>query len=165
MIRGLNKQYFVEQLTKYKSGERIQENGDPDKSGEMNELMAEPSIDDQVINGLAEHYASMERLPLDEGLVGKLDKADREMFQGGRTLFDGTCMACHGAQGIGIPQSPMPHLAGQIALYTEKRLQFYATQSGSGSAAIMTGILKQAALTDQDIKHIAFYLENVVGKR
>ncbi len=165
MIRGLNKTYFLEQLARYQSGERIQESADPDKPGEMNALMTNSAMSQQIMEDLSAHYANLERLSLDEDVATELDSAGKEMFVAGEKVFSGTCIACHGPHGAGMSQSPMPHLAGQIAIYTEKRLHFYQTQTGSGGPAIMTGILQSAALSDDDIKHVAFYLENVVGKR
>ncbi|AOV97728.1 cytochrome C554 [Edwardsiella hoshinae] len=66
-----------------------------------------------------------------------------------------TCVACHGAQGQGLP--PMyPALAGQRASQLIEAMQGYknGTRRG-GQAAIMAAYL--APLNSQDIENIAAY--------
>jgi cytochrome c553 len=68
----------------------------------------------------------------------------------------GTCVACHGADGIGkAPQ--YPNLAGQKAPYTEKQLK--AFRSGERKDPNMSAMA--ALLSDEDIAKLAAYFENV----
>lgn len=68
----------------------------------------------------------------------------------------GTCVACHGADGIGkAPQ--YPNLAGQKAAYLEKQLK--AFRSGERTDSNMNPLA--VALTDEDISKLAAYFENV----
>lgn len=63
-----------------------------------------------------------------------------------------TCMACHGADGLGT--NPMyPVLAGQYEDYLVHALKAY--RDGSRKNVIMAGLA--APLSDQDIKDLAAY--------
>ncbi len=65
------------------------------------------------------------------------------------------CMACHGANGVGIGPS-YPNLAGQKAAYMELQLKAFkdGTRKG-GNAAQMFGMV--AALSEQDMQDIAAF--------
>lgn len=68
----------------------------------------------------------------------------------------GTCVACHGADGIG--KSPQyPNLAGQKAAYLEKQLK--AFRSGERKDSNMNPL--STVLSDEDIAELAAYFENV----
>lgn len=68
----------------------------------------------------------------------------------------GTCVACHGADGIGkAPQ--YPNLQGQKATYIEKQLK--AFRSGDRKDTNMNAIAKP--LSDADIANLAAYFEKV----
>jgi cytochrome c553 len=68
----------------------------------------------------------------------------------------GTCVACHGADGIG--KSPQyPNLAGQKAAYLEKQLK--AFRSGERKDSNMNPL--STTLSDEDIAKLAAYFENV----
>ena len=63
-----------------------------------------------------------------------------------------TCVACHGADGVGITPD-YPTLAGQHADYIEQSLKAY--RKGTRQNAIMNGMA--AALSDDDIHALAHY--------
>ena len=68
----------------------------------------------------------------------------------------GSCVACHGADGIGkAPQ--YPNLQGQKAAYIEKQLKAY--KSGARKNPTMNTIAK--SLSDADIADMAAYFANV----
>ncbi|MBN8969129.1 MAG: cytochrome c [Rhizobiales bacterium] len=68
----------------------------------------------------------------------------------------GTCVACHGADGIGkAPQ--YPNLQGQKGAYLEKQLK--AFRSGERKDASMTALA--AGLSDKDIADLSTYFEQV----
>lgn len=68
----------------------------------------------------------------------------------------GTCVACHGADGLGkAPQ--YPNLAGQKAAYLEKQLK--AFRSGERVDPNMAPLAK--LLTDEDIVKLAAYFESL----
>lgn len=68
----------------------------------------------------------------------------------------GTCVACHGADGIGkAPQ--YPNLAGQKAAYLQKQLK--AFRSGERTDPNMSALAKP--LSDEDIARLAAYFESL----
>jgi cytochrome c553 len=68
----------------------------------------------------------------------------------------GTCVACHGADGIG--KSPQyPNLQGQKAAYLEKQLK--AFRSGERKDSNMNPL--STTLSDEDIAELAAYFENI----
>lgn len=68
----------------------------------------------------------------------------------------GTCVACHGADGIGkAPQ--YPNLQGQKAAYLEKQLR--AFRSGERKDSNMNALAKP--LSDTDIVNLSVYFEQV----
>lgn len=68
----------------------------------------------------------------------------------------GTCVACHGADGIG--KSPQyPNLQGQKAAYLEKQLK--AFRSGERKDSNMNPL--STTLSDEDIAKLAAYFENI----
>ena len=62
-----------------------------------------------------------------------------------------TCVACHGANGQGVP--PNPALTGKSADQLLQAMQDY--KSGKRSNAVMKGIT--AGLSDQDMANLAAY--------
>lgn len=68
----------------------------------------------------------------------------------------GSCVACHGADGIGkAPQ--YPNLQGQKAAYLEKQLKAY--KSGARKDPTMNTMAK--SLSDADMADMAAYFANV----
>lgn len=69
------------------------------------------------------------------------------------------CMACHGADGIGIADI-YPNIAGQKAAYLESSIKAYrdGVRTG-GNAALMTPMV--AALSDEDIADLAAYYSSL----
>ena len=71
----------------------------------------------------------------------------------GKQLVDGTCAACHGANGISTSDQ-FPILAGQYKDYLIQALHEY--KNGGRNNPIMKGMA--SGLSDQDIKDVAEYL-------
>ncbi|HEY5782848.1 MAG TPA: c-type cytochrome, partial [Lysobacter sp.] len=73
------------------------------------------------------------------------------------------CMACHGPDGAGNPGPAYPHLAGQQAAYTQRRLEEYrvgtTTQKDPHLFNVMATIAKQ--LTDEEIGSVSSYLQGL----
>jgi len=70
-----------------------------------------------------------------------------------------TCVACHGANGIGIqvPGQPRPNLAGQNGAYIAKQLK--AFKSGERKDPTMQAMA--APLTDADMDNLGAYYEGM----
>ncbi len=69
------------------------------------------------------------------------------------------CIACHGANGVGI--SPMfPNLAGQKAAYLESQLKaFKSGQRKGANSAQMAPMV--STLSDQDMANLAAYFASL----
>jgi cytochrome c553 len=127
-----------------------------------------------MIAALAEYEAKARWHPTMRGLAATLsdqDKADiAAYFEGPAPVTTGAtpvgtmptagqaCMACHGADGVGIlPEYPT--LAGQHEDYLRQALRDY--RSGKRQNAIMNGFA--ATLTDADIRELAAYFARQPG--
>jgi len=83
----------------------------------------------------------------------------------GKTLFDATCVACHGAQGQANPALGAPALAGQQAAYLQRQLINYraglrGTAEGDVGGAQMAPMAK--SLPDDDaVTAVAEYLASL----
>ncbi|MBU3577410.1 cytochrome c [Polynucleobacter sp. UK-Kesae-W10] len=73
------------------------------------------------------------------------------MVHGGSNPAAMPCIACHGADGKGMPSSGFPRLSGLPAPYIEKQL--YDFRSGARENPVMGPIAK--ALSDEEIKELA----------
>lgn len=162
MIRGLNEQYIFEQLQKYKFGNRAQAGSNP---GEMNKLMQDPAMRESIIRELSAYYANFKKLNADKNILDQFNAAEKRAYLLGEKIFKSTCATCHGEQGMGLPGSTIPHLAGQIAIYTKERILFFTHETTSGSSSVMGDALKPISLNDDQIEGLTFYLESIVGKR
>lgn len=83
-------------------------------------------------------------------VAGSVQAADAAQ---GKQQYQGTCAACHGANGISI--APIyPNVAGQKQDYVETQLK--AFRDGSRKNAIMEPMAK--GLTDAEIANLAAYI-------
>ena len=97
-----------------------------------------------------------------EGL--KYYEIGQQLFRGGDAERGiPACMACHGATGAGNPGPGYPHVAGQYADYTARRLQEYRTGTTSERDPAKFYIMAKVALglTDQEIGALASYLQGL----
>ena len=97
-----------------------------------------------------------------EGL--KYYEIGQQLFRGGDAERGiPACMACHGATGAGNPGPGYPHVAGQYADYTARRLQEYRTGTTTERDPAKFNIMAKVAhgLTDQEIGALASYLQGL----
>ena len=106
------------------------------------------SMTDEQITDVATYLASMANQTVAEG--GSKDVEPIPQVQ--------TCVACHGANGIGVSPT-WPTLAGQHESYLLHSLKQY--RDGVRSNAVMMPMA--ANLTDRDIKIIAAYYADMEG--
>lgn len=95
---------------------------------------------------------SVERVLMGGALLLMLGSAQalegKKVFnEGGAQPGAAACMACHGADGLGLAAAGFPRLAGLPAAYLSKQLHDF--QSGARSNPVMTSLAK--ALTDEEI--------------
>ena len=83
----------------------------------------------------------------------------------GKTLFEATCVACHGAQGQGNPAVSAPALAGQQAVYLQRQLLNFRSglrgaADGDSGAASMVPMAKSLP-DDAAVTAVADYLASL----
>lgn len=89
-------------------------------------------------------------------LAGASQASHAADVEAGKAIANTTCLACHGANGIGI--IPLyPNLAGQKAEYLEAQLLAY--RSGERKNPIMQPMV--SGLSDSDIKAVAAYYSSL----
>jgi cytochrome c553 len=158
-IAGQGERYFIEQLTAYRDGTRV------------NALMQGQvaALSEQDFADLAAFYAVQE--PTFGAADPDLVALGQEIYRAG--LIDSgvmACMACHGAQGQGNAPAGFPRVAGQHAEYTIAQLKAYragylATEA-SENARMTDGqtMMRRAVayrLRDHEIEALASYLEGL----
>lgn len=129
-IGGQHEAYLAAALAEYRSGARPH----PTMKGQAG------SLSEQDARDIAAYIATQTPVASSGKPVGTAPTAGA------------TCVACHGADGVGIT-ADYPTLAGQHADYIEQALKAY--RKGSRQNAIMNGMA--AALTDADIHALAQY--------
>ncbi|MBS0576474.1 MAG: cytochrome c [Proteobacteria bacterium] len=100
----------------------------------------------------------MNRLPVILGIVAVLAATGARAADpaAGKAKYEGTCIACHGANGISI--APIyPNVAGQKDEYVSAQLK--AFRDGSRPSAIMAPMAK--GLTDTDIANLSAYVSTL----
>jgi cytochrome c553 len=107
----------------------------------------------------------------DDSVVADGTYAGLKYFEIGQQLFRGgdaargipACMSCHGPDGAGNPGPAYPHIAGQQAEYTARRLQEYQAGVTSERDPARFNIMAKVAhpLTEQEIGALASYLQGL----
>jgi len=97
--------------------------------------------------------------------------AGLKYYEIGQQLFRGgdaargipACMSCHGPTGAGNPGPAYPHIGGQQAAYTARRLQEYQAGVTSERDPAKFHIMAKVAhsLTEQEIGALASYLQGL----
>ncbi len=111
----------------------------------------------------------------DDTLITRGPNAGKKFYQVGEQLFRNgdkargipACMACHGPAGTGNPGPAYPHIAGQQAAYTQRRLEEYR----AGTTAerdphlffVMAAVTRQ--LTDEEIGALSSFLQGLHASR
>lgn len=165
-LAGQSERYIAQQLALFRSGER---------SGGMAAVMkpfadmlsAQESRDVGAYFAIQESGAGV----ADDTLVTEGPYEGMKFFEVGQQLFlrgDAergipACMACHGPAGAGNPGPAYPRLAGQMADYTKRRLEFYRAGESSREDAKLFEVMASVSheLTDLEIGALASYLEGL----
>ena len=73
------------------------------------------------------------------------------------------CMACHGPAGAGNPGPAYPAVAGQEAMYVERRLQEYRAGTTTAQDRHLFDVMASvaASLSDQEIQALSSYLQGL----
>jgi cytochrome c553 len=149
VLAGQHPSYLITQLQAF----RAQTRGDPDALGYMWGMAA--PLDDAVIAGLADYYATQSPRPGAAGNPGLIARG-KAIYEGGDSAQGvPPCVACHGAGAIG--SDAYPRLAGQHAQYLIKQLRSF--QNNMRNMAVMHGVAR--GLQMADIEAVATYLQSL----
>ena len=146
-LAGQHSSYIAKQLGNFKAEERD------------NAIMYGMSVglSDEDMIDIGDYYAS---LPMPTGTA-----SDRELAAAGEELYRAgnaesgvaACMACHGAQGKGIPAAAWPALSGQHRDYVVAQLQaFRGAHRANDPNGMMRGVARY--LSDGEIEALAEYI-------
>ncbi|MGB0866331.1 MAG: c-type cytochrome [Granulosicoccaceae bacterium] len=148
-IAGQHADYAAKQLADFKSGAR------------QNALMAGQvaNLSEQDMADLSAYFATQK---------ANIGKAKEETLAQGEAIYRGgiaetgaaACMACHGANGTGVPGAGFPQLGGQFSDYTKAQLLTFRDGSRNNDAnSIMRDIAKR--MTDAEIQAVSDYIEGL----
>ena len=148
-LAGQNQDYLLQQLEMFKGSD-----GHPPlrHSPSMQPAVADLSEDD--VRALATYYSR--QIPKDsKGTAASTPALGKKVYTAGSEAGAPACIACHGANGAGVPGS-FPRLAGQHPEYVETELHNYKEGRRGGKGKAMTTI--GPLLSDDEIKAVAAYV-------
>ncbi|MFN4072268.1 MAG: c-type cytochrome [Thermus sp.] len=87
---------------------------------------------------------------------GQAANVDQALMEKGKSIYEASCAACHGANGQGIPPA-MPALAGNPNL-KDAQMILGIVKNGRGAMPAVG-----AALSDEELKAVATYIRNSFG--
>ena len=165
-LAGQSERYIAHQIALFKSGER-------------NTWMAavmKPFADTlsaQDARDIGAYYAAQKAGAgvADDSVVASGPYEGLKFYQVGEQLFRGgdpvrgipACMACHGPDGAGNPGPAYPHVAGQQAAYTQRRLEEYRAGTTQEQDPRLFNVMAAVArsLTDEEIGALSSYLQGL----
>jgi cytochrome c553 len=151
-LAGQHQDYLARQVTLIKSGAR--------PVPEMVGIVA--MLSDQDIADISAWFASQQ---MSAGVAKEEDVvAGQRLWRAGDAKSGvPACSACHGPAGEGNPPAGYPALAGQQEVYVASMLKRFRAGENWGSkdasSQVMNGVA--ARLTDDDIKHLASYIQGL----
>lgn len=162
-IAGNSERYIARQLALFKSGER---------ANAIMQPYAAP-LSAQDMRDLGAHYAAQAAGAgiADDTVVAEGPYAGLKFYEVGQNLFRSgnaergvpACIACHGPAGAGNPGPPYPHIGGQQAWYSQRRLEEYRAGETNERDASQFNIMASVAarLTDEEIGALSSYLQGL----
>lgn len=136
-LAGQNPEYLLKQLELFASGER--------KNYVMERLAK--SIPTREKIDMALYFSSQ----------NVIVKSEVETSEHGKKLYEGMCIACHGANGLGNKE--LTRLAGQNKAFLEKAMKDFKKGRSSRPNSPMVNIMK--TVKPSDIEHLARYITNM----
>lgn len=145
-LAGQSEKYLVKQLNDFRSGARENAMMTP-----MANLLAEGDIEN-----VAAFYAS--QTVQHAAVADKYIVLGQRLYQSGDADRDiPACMACHGANGKGMPAAGFPALGGQHPEYTKAQLiAFRSGQRNNDANKVMRDVV--AKMSDEQIEALAYFL-------
>jgi cytochrome c553 len=165
-LAGQSERYIAHQIALFKTGER-----NTGMSAAMKPFA--DALNEQDARDLGAYFATQKSGAgvADDTVVASGPNKDKKFYQIGEDLFRSgdkargipACMACHGPGGAGNPGPAYPHIAGQQAAYSKRRLEEYragtSTQKDPHLFNIMASVAKP--LTDEEIGSLSSYLQGL----
>lgn len=169
-LAGMPERYTAHQLALFKSGER--------NSG-MAAVMkpfADP-LSPQDMRDLGAYFALQTPTAgvADDTVIQSGPYAGMKFYEVGQRLYTGgdsargipACLACHAPDGSGNPGPAYPALHGQMAAYSQRRLEEYRAgvtdRRDPALFNVMASVAKQ--LTDEEIGALASYMQGLHARR
>ncbi len=165
-IAGQSERYIAHQLALFASGER--------HSG-LAAVMAPfaQMLSPQDMRDVGAYFAQQKSGAgvADDAEITDGVYAGMKFYEVGQQLYRGgdpergipACLACHGPSGAGNPGPAYPHVGGQMADYTARRLQEYQAGVTSEKNPALFNVMAQVThkLTEQEIGALASYLQGL----
>jgi cytochrome c553 len=164
-IAGQSERYIATQLALFKSGHRA--------NAIMQPFAAALSAQD--MRDIGAYYATQKSGAgiADDTVIAQGPNQGLKFYEVGQKLYRSgdpqrgvpACMACHGPTGAGNPGPAYPHVGGQQAWYSKRRLEEYRAGVTTLPAAekahfdIMAAVAKP--LTDEEIQALASYMQGL----
>ncbi|MEG3192530.1 c-type cytochrome [Lysobacter sp. D1-1-M9] len=165
-LAGQSERYIAQQIALFKSGER-----DSGMAAIMKPFADMLSAQDA--RDIGAYYATQQAGAgvADDALIAAGPYEGMQYYEVGEKLYLAgdaergipACLACHGPDGTGNPGPAYPHVAGQFAEYSQRRLQEYRAgatdRTDPASFNVMASVA--APLTDEEIGALASYLQGL----
>ena len=162
-IAGQSERYIARQLALFKSGERV------------NAIMLPfaTALSAQDMRDIGAYYATQKSGAgiADDTVVAEGPNKGMKFYEIGQKLYRSgdasrgipACMACHSPSGAGNPGPAYPHVGGQSAWYSARRLQEYRTGTTTEKDPALFNIMHAVAkpLTDEEIQALASYMQGL----
>lgn len=165
-LAGQSERYIAHQIALFKSGER-----NTGMAAAMKPYA--DALTAQDARDLGAYFATQKSGAgvADDTVIATGPNKDKKFFEVGQQLFltgdkargIPACMACHGPGGAGNPGPAYPHIAGQQAAYSQRRLEEYragtTTQRDPHLFNVMASVAKN--LSDEEIGALSSYLQGL----
>lgn len=162
-LAGQSERYIAHQLALFKSGERVNPIMYPFASA----LSAQDMRDIGAYFSTKPSGAGI----ADDTVIASGPNAGMKFYEVGQKLYRSgdparsvpACMACHGPTGAGNPGPAYPHVGGQQAWYTARRLQEYRTGTTTVRDTTLYNVMSTVAkpLTDEEIQSLSSYMQGL----
>jgi cytochrome c553 len=162
-LAGQSERYLARQLALFKSGERA--------NAIMQPFAAVLSAQD--MRDIGAYYATQKSGAgiADDTVVAEGPNKGMKFYEIGQKLYRSgdasrgipACMACHSPAGAGNPGPAYPHVGGQQAWYSARRLQEYRAGTTTEKDPALFNIMHAVAkpLTDEEIQALASYMQGL----
>jgi cytochrome c553 len=162
-LAGQSERYIARQLMLFKTGER--------SNAIMQPFAA--ALTAQDMRDIGAHFATQASGAgiADDTVIAEGPNKGLKFYEVGQTLYRSgdaargipACMACHGPSGAGNPGPAYPHVGGQQAWYTARRLQEYRTGTTAEQDKTLFNVMHTVAksLTDEEIQSLSSYMQGL----